>query len=112
MTGIRATLSNGLQSPIFRTAGDQQGPIALHLDRTKRPTTLGVRSQEDGVYGLKVSGKDEQDIVEWSGDYTQDWRVKEIPAGENLIGIYGLNGYGGQGIQNVGFIVTNYFASQ
>ena len=32
MTGVRATLSNGLQSPIFKTTGEQSGPLTLLID--------------------------------------------------------------------------------
>ena len=56
-----------------------------------------------------MSDKHSSDIVEWSGDFTQDWREQEVPNGENIVGIYGLNGYGGTGIQNIGFIITSYF---
>ena len=108
MTGIRATLSNGLQSPIFKTTGEQSGPLTLLIDQQNGVETLGVRSREDGVYGLKISDKHRQEIVDWSGDVTQDWKEQEIPNGENVAGIYGLNGYGGNGIQNFGFITLSY----
>lgn len=99
MTGIRATLSNGHQSPIFKTiTGEQNGPITLHLDENKRVKILSIRSRQDGVYGLKISDKQRQAIVDWSGDVTQEWKEQEIPNGENIAGIYGLNGYGGNGI--------------
>ena len=55
MTGIRATLTNGVQSPIFKTNGHQNGPITLQLDEKKQIKTLAVRSAEDGVYGLKMA---------------------------------------------------------
>ena len=32
MTGIRVTLSNGEQSPIFKTAGEQCGPVVMNID--------------------------------------------------------------------------------
>ena len=57
MTGVRATLSNGQQSPIFKTTGEQQGPIAMTIDPNKRAKTLAIRSREDGVYGLKITDK-------------------------------------------------------
>ena len=69
---------------------------------------LGIRSREDGVYGLKMIDKAQKEIVDWSGDITQEWKEQVIPAGENVIGIYGLNGYGGNGIQNFGFITFSY----
>ena len=109
LTGVRATLSNGEQSPIFKTTGEQNGPITLHIDQNKRVRTLAIRSHEDGVYGLKVTDKHKKDIVEWSGDVTQDWKEQEIPNGETITGIYGLNGYGGNGIQNFGFITLSYY---
>ena len=57
MTGVRATLSNGEQSPIFKTAGDDFGPVTLKLDQKRKEKTLAIRSREDGVYGLKVTDK-------------------------------------------------------
>ena len=98
MTGIRVTLSNGEQSPIFKTAGEQCGPVVMNIDQTRRAKTLGIRSREDGVYGVQMIDKNKKRIVEWSGDVTQDWTEQEIPNCENIIGIYGLNGYGGNGI--------------
>ena len=59
-----------------------------------------------------MADKHGEDIVEWSGDFTQDWRELEVPPGENVVGIYGLNGYGGTGIQNIGFIITSYFQDE
>ena len=110
MTGIRATLSNGLQSPIFKTCADEQvGPVSLHISKHSRPRALGIRSREDGVYGIKVLDKHDDNIVDWSGDITQGWKKQEIPNGENIAGIYGLNGYGGNGIQNLGFITLAYY---
>lgn len=70
MTGIRATLSNGARSPIFRTAGEQSGPIVMHIEQTKRAKTLGIRSREDGVYGLRINDRHMKSIVDWSGDVT------------------------------------------
>lgn len=58
MTGIRATLSNGKKSPIFKTNGEQAGPFTMSIDGNKRPKMLAVRSQEEGVYGLRVTDKD------------------------------------------------------
>ena len=57
MTGVRATLSNGQQSPIFKTTGEQSGPAVLNIDANKRAKTLAIRSREDGVYGLKITDK-------------------------------------------------------
>ena len=45
-----------------------------------------------------MTDKNKKSIVDWSGDVTQDWTEQEIPNSENIIGIYGLNGYGGNGI--------------
>lgn len=110
MTGVRVTLSNGCQSPIFKTiTADQNGPVSLCLDENRRVRTISIRSRQDGVYGLKITDKNKHDIVDWSGDITQEWKVQEIPRGENIVGIYGLNGYGGNGIQNFGFITLSYF---
>ena len=108
MTGIRATLSNGRQSPIFKTTAETTGPTVLHLDQITRAKSLAVRSREDGVYGLKFSNKFRRESIEWSGDQKQDWIEQEIPNGEQISGIYGLNGYGGKGIQNFGFITLSY----
>ena len=68
MTGVRVTLSNGQQSPIFKTTGELNGPIVLQLDTSIRAKTLAVRSKEDGVYGLKIDDIYEQELVNWSGD--------------------------------------------
>ena len=54
MTGIRATLTNGQKSPIFKTSGDQNGPITLQIDEKTRVHKLAIRSEEDGVYGMKM----------------------------------------------------------
>ena len=85
------------------------GPIELNLDPSKRAKTLAIRSREDGVYGLKITDKYNHEIIDWSGDVTQEWKEQEIPNGENVAGIYGLNGYGGNGIQNFGSITLSYF---
>ena len=74
MTGVRVTLSNGRQSPIFKTTGEQNGPITLHADIKRTSSTLAIRSREDGVYGLKMEDKNKQEIVDWTGDQTQDWK--------------------------------------
>ena len=109
MTGVRATLSNGRQSPIFKTtAQESNGPFVLRLDQINRSKSIAVRSREDGVYGLKFSNKFRKESIEWSGDMTQKWVEQEIPNGEQIAGIYGLNGYGGKGIQNFGFITLSY----
>ena len=55
-----------------------------------------------------MSDKNKQEIIEWPGDATQTWKEQEIPDGEEVFGIYGLNGYGGNGIQNFGFITLSY----
>ena len=70
MTGVRATLSNGAQSPIFKTTGEVFGPVTLNLDQKRNAKSLAIRSREDGVYGLKVTDKHKKDIVDWSGDVT------------------------------------------
>ena len=54
LTGVRVTLSNGKQSPIFKTTGELNGPIMLLINPNKKLKTLAVRSNEDGVYGLKI----------------------------------------------------------
>lgn len=73
MTGIRATLSNGCQSPVFQTTYEsQRGPYTIHLDKMDKAKSLAVRSRDDGVYGIKVCNKF-RESVEWSGDLTQDW---------------------------------------
>ena len=74
MTGIRVTLSNGRESPIFKTSGEQNGPITLQIDQKAKAKTLAVRSEEDGVYGVKISDKEEQELVHWTGDMHQDWK--------------------------------------
>ena len=109
MTGVRATLSNGRQSPIFKTiASETNEPAVLRFDQISRSKFIAVRSREDGVYGLKVSNKFRKESIEWCGDMTQKWIEQEIPNGEQIAGIYGLNGYGGKGIQNFGFITISY----
>ena len=109
MTGVRATLSNGEQSPIFKTSGEQMGPFTMEIPQDRRAKKLSIRSEEDGIYGLNLADKYGKEIVEWPGDVTQEWTMQEIPSGENIAGIYGLNGYGGNGIQNFGFLVLSYF---
>ena len=55
-----------------------------------------------------MEDKNKKEIVDWTGDQTQDWKEQIVPTGEHVIGIYGLNGYGGNGIQNFGFITYGY----
>ena len=109
LTGIRVTLSNGYHSPIFQTTADQQrGPFTLQLDQTDKVKYLAVRSREDGVYGLKFCNKYRETAAEWSGDLTQGWIEQKVPNGVDIVGVYGLNGYGGKGIQNLGFITASH----
>ena len=109
MTGVRVTLSNGQQSPLFQTKGEQNGPITLSIGQDKRPGRLAVRSRDDGVYGLKMSDQHGEDIVNWTGDLAQQWTEQIIPNNQNIVGVYGLNSFGGHGIQNFGFITLSYY---
>ena len=56
-----------------------------------RPKKVAIKSKDDGVYGLKISSTNDQEIVNWSGDSSQEWTEQEITNGENVVGIYGLN---------------------
>ena len=47
----------------------------LSINPMKRPKTLAIRSHEDGVYGVKMLDKYKEDICDWSGDVTQDWKT-------------------------------------
>ena len=58
---------------------------------------------------MKVFDSNGEDIAQWTGDISQGWNYQEIPAGENIAGIYGFNGYGGNGIQNFGFVTVEYY---
>ena len=107
MTGVRATLSNGMVSPIFRTQTDQNGPVLLSIGENSRVKYAGIRSDGDGVYGLKFTDQKGEEIDSWSGDGKQTWREVEVPDDQWLVGIYGLSCYGGTGIQNFGFIASN-----
>ena len=109
MTGVRVTLSNGQQSPLFHTKGEQNGPITLCIEQDKRPGKIAVRSCKDGVYGMKIMDRNNEDIVNWTGDLLQPWKEQIVPNNQNIVGIYGLNNFGGHGIQNFGFITLSYF---
>ena len=65
MTGVRATLSNGMVSPIFRTQADQNGPLQVSISETSRVKFAGIRSDGDGGYGMKFTDAKGEEIDSW-----------------------------------------------
>ena len=69
MTGLRVTLSNGMVSPIFKTQADHQsGPIEIGIGKFGRVFGAGIRSDNDGVYGVRFIGDSGEEVGVWEGD--------------------------------------------
>ena len=107
MTGVRISLSNGMQSPIF-SRGDKwrskhsvlnvNGEVRRILLKCDNPTT-----------GIEFIDSNKKQICKWEGNIEDRgaWRCQEVPDGEQVVGIYG-HSTGYNHILNFGFITASY----
>ena len=109
ISGLRITLSNGAMSPLFNGSKKGKGSETLMFDQSKRIQKLALRVGSTVAYGMEFFDKENKELAGWCDFSHNKLRPKfqYVPNGEEVIGIYGLQGHG-KNIYNFGFI-TCYF---
>ena len=66
LSGIRLTLSNGQQSPCFKSGPEQLGPTVVEVDQNCSQSTIKMLVSHH-VKGFEVLGADGGEVCAWRG---------------------------------------------
>ena len=93
LTAIEILFSNGVETPLFEEEGYKDSNFEwkfIDIDPNKPIRKISVRSDVAGwIFGLRFINADGENIIDenWNTTEDGDWVTKDIPEGEEVIGI-------------------------
>ena len=85
--------SNEVETPLYEDEGYKQDDFMwkfIDIDPSRQIRSISVRSDVAGwIFGLRLMDENGENIVDanWNKVEDGDWVTKDIPAGEEIIGI-------------------------
>ena len=93
LTAIELLFSNEVETPLYEDEGYRQEDFMwkfIDVDPNRQIRSISVRSDVAGwIFGLRLMDEDGVNIVDenWNKVEDGEWVTKDIPAGEEIIGI-------------------------
>ena len=108
LTGIRITLSNGMQSEIFVSESDKEEMVTLKLVEGNRPKTLTFGCYGTTCRSFKFTDANGLDVLKWVGKPGGDQTPITLEDNELIVGIYGRKTAGFTRAIAFSFITATY----
>ena len=93
LTALELLFSNEVETPLYEDEGYKQDDFMwkfIDIDPSRQIRSISVRSDVAGwIFGLRLMDENGENIVDanWNKVEDGDWVTKDIPAGEEIIGI-------------------------
>ena len=110
LKGIQLQFTNDVETPMFQTKwGDQLISSEIMIDQNKPIRMIGLLlSNRNTIRGIRLLGESGEVLIDqvWLDMPTNKWVMREVPFGQEIIGLYGslTSGQANAYIQSLGFI--------
>ena len=88
LCGVRVTLTNGAQSPIFKSQStDFHTSISIRQDLA--PSKIAMVVGPYTCKAIRISDHLNLDLAKWVGIEDTPYKEQTVPLGEEIVGVYG-----------------------
>ena len=93
LKGIQLQFTNDVHTPVYQTKwGEDLPPRVTVVSQDKRINQIGILlGSNKTIRGLRLIAEDGEFLLDqvWLDDLNSEWVMQPIPAGHEIIGLYG-----------------------